>query len=131
MPLPTDNRSLVDLMAELSRETGTLVRKELELATTELTAKARRIGTDIVLVAAGGAILYAGGLILLAAIVVILVRLGMDAWLSTLIVAVVTLIAGYVLMNRGLSRLRRTPIVPGHTVDTLKEAATWTTRQGA
>ena len=37
-----DNRSLGDLLAELSRETGQLVRKEFELATTELTAQAKK-----------------------------------------------------------------------------------------
>ena len=34
MPNDADNRSIGDLMAELSREMGTLVRKEFELATT-------------------------------------------------------------------------------------------------
>ena len=38
-----DNRSLGELMAELSRETGTLVRKEFELATTELTSRVREL----------------------------------------------------------------------------------------
>jgi hypothetical protein len=33
-----DDRSLGELFSELSREMGTLVRKELELATTEMTA---------------------------------------------------------------------------------------------
>ena len=39
MATPADNRSLGDLMAELSRETGRLVQKEIELATTELSGK--------------------------------------------------------------------------------------------
>ena len=37
---PTDDRSIGDLLAELSRETSELVKKEVELATTEMTAKA-------------------------------------------------------------------------------------------
>jgi hypothetical protein len=62
----SDNRSLGDLLAELSRETGQLVRKELELATTELTAKARKAGVQIGIAAAGGALVHAGVLVLLA-----------------------------------------------------------------
>ena len=44
-----DERSLGELFAELSRETGVLVRKEVELATTEMTAKARTAAALLVL----------------------------------------------------------------------------------
>ena len=50
-----EERSIGELFAELSRETGTLVRKELELATTEMTAKARIAGAHLGTVAVGGA----------------------------------------------------------------------------
>jgi drug/metabolite transporter (DMT)-like permease len=52
-------------------------------------------------------------------------------WLSALIVGVVTIGLGYVLINRGLSALRETRLVPTQTIETLKEDARWTTRQGA
>ena len=55
-----DERSLGDLFAELSRETGVLVRKEVELATAELTGKAKLAGADAATVAAGGALAAAG-----------------------------------------------------------------------
>ena len=61
-----DERSLGELFAELSRETGVLVRKEVELATTELTAKARTAATHVGTIAAGGALAHAGLLVLLA-----------------------------------------------------------------
>ena len=108
----TDNRSLADLVSELSRETGQLVRKEVELATTELTAKARRAGAHVGIAAAGGALIHAGLLVLLATIVIALTQLGLAAWLSALIVAVITMVCGYAMLNRGLSRLRSTPLVP-------------------
>jgi hypothetical protein len=66
---PQDNRSLGDLMAELSNETSRLVRKEVELATTEMTAKARVAAGHAGTAAAGGALMHAGLLVLLAAIV--------------------------------------------------------------
>ena len=126
-----DERSLGELLAELSRETGQLVRKEVELATTEMTAKARRAGAAVAVAAAGGALVHAGLLVLLAAIVIGLAQVGMPAWLSALIVALVTMIVGYVLVNRGLAQLRRTSVAPTQAIESLKETATWTTRQGA
>ena len=126
-----DERSLGDLLAELSRETGQLVRKEVELATTEMTAKARRAGAAVAVAAAGGALVHAGLLVLLAALVIGLAQLGVTPWLSALIVAIVTMIVGYVLVNRGLTQLRRTSVAPTQAIETLKETATWTTRQGA
>jgi hypothetical protein len=126
-----DNRSLGDLLAELSRETGQLVRKEMELATTELTARARKAGAQVGVAAAGGALAHAGLLVLLAALVIGLAEMGLAPWLSALIVGVVTIVIGYVLVNRGLTGLRSTNFMPTQTIETLKEDARWTTRQGA
>jgi len=126
-----DERSLGQLLSDLSRETGVLVRKEVELATTEMTAKAREAMADAGITAAGGALAHAGLLILLAALVLGLAQLGIQPWLSALIVAVVTMIVGYMLVNAGLARMRRISAAPKQTVETLKETAAWTTRQGA
>ena len=46
MAAPNDERSIGELFAELSRETSVLVRKEVELATTEMTAKVKTAGTQ-------------------------------------------------------------------------------------
>lgn len=126
-----DERSLGDLFAELSRETGVLVRKEVELATTEMTAKAQVAVVQVGTVAAGGALAHAGLLVLLAACVIGLAQLGMTPWLSALIVAIVTTLIGYVLVNKGLTSLRRTSIAPRQAIETLKETATWQTKTPA
>lgn len=128
---PQDNRSLGELMAELSSDTSRLVRKEVELATTEMTAKARIAGGHITTAAIGGALAHAGLLVLLAAIVIGLAQLGVTPWLSAAIVAVATMAIGYVLMNKGASALRGTSVVPTQAIESLKEDAKWTTRQGA
>jgi drug/metabolite transporter (DMT)-like permease len=131
MPVPRDDRSLGDLFAELSRETGLLVRKEVELATTELTAKARVAAGHAATVALGGALAHAGLLVLLAALVIGLAQLGVEPWLSALIVAVLTMAVGWVLANKGVTNLRRTSIAPTQTIETLKETTTWTNRTPA
>lgn len=126
-----DERSLAELFAELSRETGQLVRKEVELATTEMTAKAKKAGADAAMIAAGGALLHAALLVLLAAFVIALAQLGITPWVSALIVGVLTAVVGYLLVNRGRASMRRTTLAPTQTMESLKETATWTTRQGA
>jgi hypothetical protein len=131
MPDRTDNRSLGDLLAELSNETGRLVRKEIELATTEMTAKAKKAAAQIGIAAAGGALVHAGVLVLLAMLVIALTEMGLAAWLAALIVGVIAMAVGYLLVNRGLKGLRDTGIAPHHTIETLKEDVRWTTRQGA
>ena len=125
-----DTRSLGDLFAELSRETGQLVRKEFELATTELTTQAKRAGAHVAVAAVGGALVHAGLLVLLAAIVIGLSKV-IEPWISALIVGALTMGFGYLLVNRGRTGLRETRLVPTQTIETLKEDARWTTRQGA
>jgi drug/metabolite transporter (DMT)-like permease len=128
---PQDNRSIGDLVSELSRETGLLVRKEVELAKTELTAKARQAGTHTATIAAGGALAHAGLLVILAAIVIGLAQLGVTQWLAAAIVGIATILIGYLLVNKGLKALRGASVVPTQTLESLKEDARWTTRQGA
>jgi drug/metabolite transporter (DMT)-like permease len=75
--------------------------------------------------------MHAGLLVLMAMLVIALTNLGLAAWLAALIVAVISLGAGYALLNRGLSALRGVKMAPRQTIETLKEDARWTTRQGA
>lgn len=131
MATAADNRSLGDLMAELSRETGRLVQKEIELATTELSGKISDATRSVAVAAAGGALVHAGLLVFLAALVIGLAQLGVQPWLAAVIVAGVTMIAGYAFVRKGTSTLRRTRFAPQHTIETLKENAKWTTGQGA
>ena len=76
------------------------MRKELELATTEMTARLREAGGHAAVASAGGALLHAGLLVILAGLVAGLVQLGVQTWLAGLIVASLTMGMGYVLMNR-------------------------------
>ena len=126
-----DERSLGELFAELSRETGVLVRKEVELATTEMTAKARTAAAHVATIAAGGALAHAGLLVLLAAFVIGLAQLGVTPWLSALIVALATMGIGYALVSKGRASLSRANLAPTQTIETLKETATWQTRTPA
>jgi hypothetical protein len=60
MSTSQDDRSLGELFSALATDTSTLVRQEVELAKTEMTQKATRVGKDIGFLLAGGAVAYAG-----------------------------------------------------------------------
>jgi hypothetical protein len=85
----------------------------------------------VAIAAAGGALMHAGFLVILAAVVIGLTQAGLEPWLAAGLVALATLAIGYVLMNKGMTGLRRTPIAPQQTIETLKENAKWTTGQRA
>jgi hypothetical protein len=123
-----ENRSIGELFSDLSRDIGTLVRKELELLKSELSTKVSSAGVHLGVAVAGGALVHAGLLVLLAAIVLALSRLGLSPWIAALLVAFVTMLVGYLLVSRGLNGLRNTPLAPTHAIDALKENPKWTTR---
>lgn len=113
-------RSIGELVSDLMRDMSSLVRQEVNLATTELTNKATRVGRDAVMLVAGGLVAYAGFLVLLGALVLGL-ALFIPLWLSALIVALVVLGIGYVLVQRGLSDMRQVDVTPRQTVRTVRE----------
>jgi hypothetical protein len=123
-----EDRSLGELFSELSRETSTLVRNEVELAKTEMTEKASKIGKDIGFLAIGGAIAYAGLLAIIAAIIILLGGV-LPMWLSALIVGIVVAGIGYALIQKGRDALKRDNLAPKQTVETLKEDAEWAKQQ--
>jgi len=124
-----DERSLGDLFSDLSRETTTLVRQEVQLAKAELTQSATEAARGIGMLVAGGAVAYAGLLFLLLAIVFGLIEAGLDAWLSALVVGLVVVAIGAVLVLRARESLKPANLAPQKTVETLKEDAAWAKEQ--
>lgn len=124
-----DERSLGDLFGDLARETSTLVRQEVELAKTEMTQKATRVGKDIGFLVAGGAVAYAGFLALVAALAIGLGQLGLPWWLATLLVALLVGGIGGLLVMRGISALKQESLAPERTMQTLKEDVEWAKAQ--
>jgi len=53
----------------------------------------------------------------------------MPLWLSALIVGLVVIGAGYFLIQRGLSALKREDFAPRQTITSLQETATWAKEQ--
>ena len=119
-----DDRSLGELFSELSQETTTLIRQEVNLAKTEMSQKASRVGKDVGFMAAGGAVAYAGLLAILAGVIALL-GLVIPLWLSALLVGVVVAGLGYFLVRKGLDALKQEDLAPRETIETLKEDKEW------
>jgi len=124
-----DERSLGDLFGDLARETGTLVRQEVQLAKTEMTQKASAVGKEIGFLAVGGLVAYAGLLALIATLIIILGTVGVPWWLASLIVGLVVAGVGYVLVQKGLTALKHQSMAPQQTIQTLKEDRQWAKEQ--
>jgi hypothetical protein len=119
-----DDRSLGELFSELAQDTSTLVRKEVQLAKTEMSQKASRVGKDLGFLAAGAALAYAGLLAVLAGVIVLVGQV-IPMWLSAFLVGLVVAGVGYFLLRRGLDALKREDLAPRQTIQTLKEDHQW------
>ena len=124
-----DERSLGDLFSDLSRETTTLVRQEVQLAKAELTQSATEAARGVGMLVAGGLVAYAGLIFLLLAIVFGLIEAGWDPWVSALVVGLVVVAIGAVLVLRARESLKPANLAPRRTVETLKEDQEWVKEQ--
>jgi hypothetical protein len=129
METQRDDRSLGDLFGDLSRQLGTLIQKEIQLAKTEMTARVTTVGRDAAMMGAGGALAYAALLIGLMALAFLLAELMNSFWLGFLIVAIVVGVIAAVLIQRGRAELKRTDLTPRQTIETIKEDAEWAKQQ--
>jgi hypothetical protein len=126
--VPTDrsnaalsDRSIAELLGQLSEQTAALVRQELDLARAELTTKGKQAGIGAGMFGGAGLFgLYALGA--LTACVILALATAMDGWLAALIVAAVYGAIAGVLALTGKNRVKQgVPPVPEQTVETVRE----------
>ena len=121
---PGDARGLGALIADLVRDSTTLVRQEIDLAKAEMAEKIGQVGRGGAMLAAGGLAAFAGLLFLLLAAVHGLSTV-VDPWLAALIVGAATAAIGVVLLTIGRSRLSADGLAPRRTLATLREDRSW------
>ncbi len=119
------SHSTGELVKELSEQTTTLVRKELELAKAELSQKGK--------VAGEGAGMFGGAAVLallaagtLTTMVLALLDKAMDLWVAASIVTLIYGAIAAVLALSGRDRVKEgMPPAPEQTVETVKEDVQW------
>jgi hypothetical protein len=114
-----------ELLKQLSQETTTLVRQELELAKAEMSQKAKQGGKGAGLLGGAGV----GGLLTLGALTATMIGLldtAMKFWLAALIVTVIWAAITGVLALQGRHKLQQAgPPVPEQAQDSVKEDVQW------
>ncbi|MFO7276715.1 MAG: phage holin family protein [Pseudomonadota bacterium] len=107
------------LLRRLADDLSTLLRKELALATAEVSRSVGEAKRGITGIASGGAVLFAGFLVLLAAAVSGLSQV-METWLAALIVGAVVAIIGFVMLQSGRKKLQAESFRPERTQESLR-----------
>jgi hypothetical protein len=114
-----------DLVKQLSEQTSTLVRKEVELAKAEIAAKGKKAGIGAGMF--GGAGLF--GFFAFAGLTttfILALTTAVAPWLAALIVTVVYGAVAGVLALQGKNKVQdATPPVPERAVDSTKEDVAW------
>jgi uncharacterized membrane protein YqjE len=117
-------RPIGELVKDLSAQTSTLVRKEIELARAELQQKGKAAGKGAGML--GGAAV--AGLLALGALTAALIALldkEMATWVAALIVMAPWAVIALVLAKAGQRSLQRAAPPAPQTVETVKEDIQW------
>lgn len=109
-----------DLLKQLSQQTTTLVRQEIELAKAEVSEKGKQAGLGAGMFG-GAALVGVIALLALTAAAILGLATAVASWLAALIVALVYVAAAGVLALVGKSRVERaTPPLPEQAIETTK-----------
>lgn len=115
-------RSIGELLKDITRDFAMLFREEVALAKAEIQQTFRTAVKDVAFVAAGGLVAYAGLLALIASAVLGLANV-IDPWLSALIIGGVVTLIGIVVLMRGLAEMKTLRPVPKRTVRNVQSDA--------
>ncbi len=120
-----EDRPVAELVRQLSDQTTTLVRQEIELAKAEMTAKGKQVGIGAGAFGGAGVIgLYAVGAI--TAALILALSTAVAGWLAALIVGVVyAAIAGVLALIGKKKTQAGAPPVPERAISSTKEDVEW------
>ncbi|MDX6230641.1 MAG: hypothetical protein QOI76_4031 [Frankiales bacterium] len=117
------NRSVGDLVGDISRDVSTLIHQEIELAKAETRQEVTKAGKAAGMLGGAG---FAGYMVALFASLTLAYGIGTfwPAWTGALVVALLWAVAAAVLYIRGRQQLKDVS-GPRQTVETIKEDAAW------
>lgn len=113
-------RSLGTIIKELTEDITTLFRSEIALLKLEIKDTVAKLGGGIGMFAGALFLGLFGLAFLFVTILLVLVRLGVPAWLSALIVTLVLLVAAGVLAIMGKKKFAAVQFVPSKSIDSIK-----------
>ena len=124
------DRSVGELVQQLTTQVSTLARKEVELAKLELSQKGKVLGIGGGMIGAAGLVAVLGLGALTAALILALAQLIDEPWVAALIVAAAYLAVAGVLALLGRKRIQEaSPLVPEQATESVKEDVEWVKTQ--
>jgi hypothetical protein len=119
----TDDRSLKELLGDLSGSISTLFRKEIQLARAETSEKITQSMVAMGAIAGGAILALAALLVLLQALVIAISELGVPPGWASLIVGVIVAAIAYFMIHKGTNDLKASSLAPNRTIDSLRRDA--------
>jgi uncharacterized membrane protein YqjE len=117
----TDEKPVGELVQELSQQTATLVRQELQLAQLEMKEKGKRAGLGAGLFGGAGIVALYGAGALVATLILVLATFIEPPWIAALIVSVVLFAVAGVLGLTGKKQVdQATPAAPEQAIESTK-----------
>ncbi|HEY6225723.1 MAG TPA: phage holin family protein, partial [Verrucomicrobiae bacterium] len=120
---------LFTLLGNLRQDLTDMIKSELALLKSEISATVSSMGKDGVTILIGGFIAYTGAvlaLIGLATLVAFAIHKAglsvlMAMWISFLAFGLLVALTGYMLLKSGISKLKEVKVAPKETISTVKE----------
>jgi len=116
----TDERSLKELIGDLSGSISTLFRKEIQLARAETSEKITQSMVAVGAIAGGAILALAALIVLLQALVIAIAEMGVPPALAALIVGVIVAAIAYFMIHKGTNDLKASSLAPSRTMDSLR-----------
>lgn len=113
-------RTLGTIIKELTADITTLFRSEVELLKLEVKDTVAKLGGGIGLFAGALFVALVGVAFLFVTILLVLIRIGVPAWLSALIVTVVLLAVAGALAWMGKKKFAAVEFVPAKSIESIK-----------
>lgn len=120
---PHEDRSLISLVTDLTRDTATLLREEVELARTELSERVSQATSGIAALVSAAVIMLSGLVVLLTGGSLglnLLLPAALTPWLGFLIVGAFFVCIGLIMTAKGRSNLKSENLVPKRTVTNIR-----------
>jgi uncharacterized membrane protein YqjE len=115
-----EDKSLTELLRELSSDSSKLVRQESELFRREMEGRIDRVQRQLTMLGAGGIIALVGVLALTTSLILLL-ALAMPAWVAALLVGAAFVIGGALALLNGRKRLQTEELAPRQSIRSVKQ----------
>jgi len=123
------NQSIPSIVTDLISQFTLLLRKEGELARTEMSEKISQVAVGLGMLVAGAVLMMPALVVLLFAAVAAMDHAGMSSSAAALVVGGAVLLLGFIFVLVGMNRLKARKLVPRKTIHQLQEDVSVAKRQ--